>query len=113
MSSRFSRPFRIAVVRDSDTMDVTDIATAASSDITLWSMFWQAAFAVKLVMIGLLGASVGLTLDATSNQFVADTSQTNSIGTIEGFVDGPPAAVGGPFLTGTRVAVQITSTVAY
>ena len=38
-------------------MDATDIV-AASSDVTLWSMFWQAAFAVKLVMLGLLGASV-------------------------------------------------------
>jgi biopolymer transport protein TolQ len=43
-------------------MDATDIVAtgvgAISSDITLFGMFWQAAFVVKLVMLGLLGASV-------------------------------------------------------
>ena len=43
-------------------MESTEIiangVAAATSDITLWSMFWQAAFVVKLVMLGLLGASV-------------------------------------------------------
>jgi biopolymer transport protein TolQ len=39
-------------------MDATDLAAAVSGDITLWSMFYQAAFVVKLVMLGLLGASV-------------------------------------------------------
>ena len=31
---------------------------AAGHEITIWSMFWQAAFVVKLVMVGLLAASV-------------------------------------------------------
>jgi biopolymer transport protein TolQ len=43
-------------------MDSTEIVAngvaAVSGDITLWSMFWQAAFVVKLVMLGLLGASI-------------------------------------------------------
>ena len=43
-------------------MEATEIVAtgvaAATSDITLWSMFWQAAFVVKLVMLGLLGASI-------------------------------------------------------
>ena len=43
-------------------MESTEIiangVAAATSDITLWSMFWQAAFVVKLVMLGLVAASV-------------------------------------------------------
>lgn len=61
---------------------------------------------------GLVGAAVGITLDATSNQFVADTGATQ-IGNIAWYVDGSPAAVGGPFQTGTRVAVLIEATAAY
>ena len=51
-------------------MDTTDIVatgvSAISGDITLWGMFWQAAFVVKFVMLGLLAASVwcwGIILD--------------------------------------------------
>lgn len=43
-------------------MEATEIVAtgvgAISSDITLWGMFWQAAFVVKMVMLGLLAASV-------------------------------------------------------
>lgn len=43
-------------------MNATEIVAngvnAISSDITLWSMFWQAALVVKLVMLGLIAASV-------------------------------------------------------
>lgn len=38
-------------------METVDLATAAT-DVSLWSLFMQAGFIVKLVMIGLLGASV-------------------------------------------------------
>jgi len=34
------------------------VGLAATSDVTLWSLFMQASFVVKLVMIGLLGASI-------------------------------------------------------
>lgn len=51
-------------------MEATDIVAsgvgAISGDITLWGMFWQAAFVVKFVMLGLLAASVwcwGIILD--------------------------------------------------
>jgi len=51
-------------------MEATDIvatgAGAISGDITLWGMFWQAAFVVKFVMLGLIAASVwcwGIILD--------------------------------------------------
>lgn len=67
---------------------------------------------VQPFSFGLLGAAVGLTLDATTNQFVADTGQTQ-IGTIEYFVDGAPSDVGGEFATGTRVAVSILPSVAF
>lgn len=43
-------------------MQATEIVAngvgAMSSDITLWGMFWQAAFVVKFVMLGLIAASV-------------------------------------------------------
>lgn len=43
-------------------MNGTDVVQAglgaAGSEITLWSMFWGAHFVVKVVMLGLLGASV-------------------------------------------------------
>ena len=29
-----------------------------TSDMSLWGLFWQAGFVVKLVMVGLLGASI-------------------------------------------------------
>ncbi|MGH6859716.1 MAG: protein TolQ, partial [Phyllobacterium sp.] len=29
-----------------------------TSDVSLWGLFWQAGFIVKLVMVGLLGASI-------------------------------------------------------
>ncbi len=38
-------------------MEATSLA-AATTDVTLWSLFVQAGFVVKLVMIGLLGASI-------------------------------------------------------
>lgn len=38
-------------------METVDLA-AAATDVSLWSLFMQAGFIVKLVMIGLLGASV-------------------------------------------------------
>lgn len=51
-------------------MEATDIVAtgvgAVSGDISLWGMFWQAAFVVKFVMLGLLAASVwcwGIILD--------------------------------------------------
>lgn len=51
-------------------METTDIVAtgvgAISGDMTLWGMFWQAAFVVKFVMLGLLSASVwcwGIILD--------------------------------------------------
>jgi biopolymer transport protein TolQ len=34
------------------------VGLAATSDVTLWSLFMQAGFVVKLVMLGLIGASV-------------------------------------------------------
>jgi biopolymer transport protein TolQ len=41
-------------------MNPADLAQAApvAHDMTLWGLFWQAHFVVKLVMLGLLGASV-------------------------------------------------------
>ncbi|MDB5593360.1 MAG: tolQ [Hyphomicrobiales bacterium] len=42
-------------------MNPADIATgvaAASTEVSFWHMFWQAHFVVKVVMLGLLGASV-------------------------------------------------------
>eukprot|EP01035_Chromulina_nebulosa_P005781 gene5781-7829_t len=38
-------------------MDATNLA-AATADVSLWSLFMQAGLVVKLVMLGLLGASV-------------------------------------------------------
>jgi biopolymer transport protein TolQ len=38
-------------------METTSLA-AATTDVTLWALFMQAGFVVKLVMIGLLGASI-------------------------------------------------------
>jgi biopolymer transport protein TolQ len=38
-------------------METTTLA-AATADVSLWSLFMQASFVVKLVMLGLLGASV-------------------------------------------------------
>jgi biopolymer transport protein TolQ len=34
------------------------VGLAATSDVTLWSLFMQAGFVVKLVMLGLIGASI-------------------------------------------------------
>jgi biopolymer transport protein TolQ len=40
-------------------MSPADVAaTPGAAEITLWSMFWTAHFVVKIVMVGLLGASV-------------------------------------------------------
>jgi biopolymer transport protein TolQ len=39
-------------------METANLAAAATADVTLWSLFMQAGFVVKLVMLGLLGASV-------------------------------------------------------
>ncbi|MEN3931114.1 protein TolQ [Microvirga sp. W0021] len=38
--------------------DIAQTATQAVHDITLWGLFWSAHFVVKLVMMGLLGASI-------------------------------------------------------
>ena len=38
--------------------DIASGAVAASTEVSLWSMFWGAHMVVKIVMVGLLGASV-------------------------------------------------------
>jgi len=46
---------------DMDVMNATpEIASTAlaASDVSLWALFWQAHWVVKLVMLGLLGASI-------------------------------------------------------
>jgi biopolymer transport protein TolQ len=46
--------------REVSTMNPVDVAQAAPAvhDLSLFSLFWQAHFTVKLVMVGLLGASI-------------------------------------------------------
>ncbi|MEA2831935.1 MAG: biopolymer transport protein TolQ [Methylobacteriaceae bacterium] len=39
-------------------MNPADLATAPIAEVSLWSMFWSAHIVVKLVMVGLLGASI-------------------------------------------------------
>ena len=39
-------------------MNPADIATGPIAEVSLWSMFWSAHIVVKLVMVGLLGASI-------------------------------------------------------
>ncbi|GGG34866.1 protein TolQ [Chelatococcus composti] len=41
-----------------DPAEVTQGALQAVNEVSLWGLFWQAHFVVKLVMLGLLGASV-------------------------------------------------------
>jgi len=55
------------------------------------------------------GAVAGIPLDSTTGFFVADTSQSNKILNILGFVNGPQSFQGGVGLTGTRVQVQFAS----
>jgi biopolymer transport protein TolQ len=43
-------------ISGTDTME--QVGLAATADVTLWSLFMQAGFVVKLVMIGLLAASI-------------------------------------------------------
>lgn len=48
----------------------TSALAAATTDVSLWSLFMQAGFIVKLVMVGLLGASVwtwAIVIDKTVN----------------------------------------------
>jgi biopolymer transport protein TolQ len=39
-------------------MNPADLATGPIAEVSLWSMFWSAHIVVKLVMVGLLGASI-------------------------------------------------------
>jgi biopolymer transport protein TolQ len=39
-------------------MNPADLATGAIAEVSLWSMFWSAHIVVKLVMVGLLAASI-------------------------------------------------------
>jgi biopolymer transport protein TolQ len=39
-------------------MNPADLVTAAIAEVSLWSMFWSAHIVVKLVMVGLLAASI-------------------------------------------------------
>ncbi len=41
-----------------DLRTMEQVGLAATSDVSLWSLFMQAGFVVKLVMLGLIGASV-------------------------------------------------------
>ncbi|ALA16571.1 biopolymer transport protein TolQ [Chelatococcus caeni] len=41
-----------------DPAEVTQGALQAVNEVSLWGLFWQAHFVVKLVMLGLLGASI-------------------------------------------------------
>ena len=38
--------------------DITQTALSGTPDVTLWNLFWQAHMVVKLVMLGLVAASV-------------------------------------------------------
>jgi biopolymer transport protein TolQ len=40
------------------TPEIASTALTAASDVSLWALFWQAHWVVKLVMLGLLGASI-------------------------------------------------------
>ncbi|MEA2861036.1 MAG: biopolymer transport protein TolQ, partial [Methylobacteriaceae bacterium] len=39
-------------------MNPADLATGPIAEVSLWSMFWSAHIVVKLVMVGLLAASI-------------------------------------------------------
>ena len=55
------------------------------------------------------GAVAGLLLDPTTGFFVADTSQSNKVLNILGFVNGPSSVQGGVGLTGSRVQATFAS----
>src|SRR5690606_6697765 len=54
---RMDRPVRGRFHRDRHEMDSMALA-APGGELSIWALFWQAGWVVKLVMIGLLAASI-------------------------------------------------------